>query len=56
MNNTHFNIFDESKESYIIGDLLNMPYFFAEWNKTPHHNDYIIIYLKKLHYSMEIIF
>jgi hypothetical protein len=38
LNNLEFNIFDNNKESYIIGDLLNMPYFFANWNNNPHCN------------------
>lgn len=35
-----FKIFDENKNSYVIGDLLNMPYFFSYWNNTPHHDDH----------------
>jgi len=42
LNNLEFNIFDNNKESYIIGDLLNMPYFFANYNNNPHCN--IIMY------------
>lgn len=45
--NIDFKIFDESKESYIIGDLLNMPYFFANWNNNPHNNDYMYNLFKK---------
>lgn len=41
MDNINFKIFDEGKESYIIGDLLNMPYFSANWNSNPHHNSYM---------------
>ncbi len=41
VDNVDFTIFDESKESYIIGDLLNMPKFFADWNSNPHNNDYM---------------
>ena len=37
----NFKIFDENKESYIIGDLLNMPKFFAGWNSNPHNNEYM---------------
>ena len=42
-----FKIFDENKESYIIGDLLNMPVFFANWNNTPHNNEYMYNLFKK---------
>jgi hypothetical protein len=35
-----FPLFDDNKSSYNIGDLLNMPHFFANWNNTPHHNDF----------------
>lgn len=42
-----FKIFDESKESYIIGDLLNMPMFSSGWNNNPHHNDYAYNVFKK---------
>jgi hypothetical protein len=45
--NLEFNIFDKNKESYIIGDLLNMPYFFANWGKSPHHNEYMYKLFKK---------
>lgn len=46
-NDIDFKIFDESKESYIIGDLFNMPKFFAGWNSVPHHNDYMYNLFKK---------
>ena len=38
MENIEFKIFDESKETYNIGDLLNMPYFWANANNNPHLN------------------
>ena len=55
--NIDFKIFDESKESYIIGDLLNMPYFFANWNNKPHNNDYMYNLFKKtaLQYKHNIL-
>lgn len=31
-------IFDKNKPIYNIGDLLNMPSFFANWNNNPHNN------------------
>jgi hypothetical protein len=34
------NVFDEGRVSYTIGDILNMPYFFANWNNTPHLDDF----------------
>jgi hypothetical protein len=34
------NVFDEGRVSYTIGDTLNMPYFFAKWNNTPHYDDF----------------
>ena len=37
---TTFNVFDTDKLSYNIGDLLNMPYFCANWNNTPHADEY----------------
>lgn len=45
--NLEFNIFDKNKESYIIGDLLNMPYFFANWQTNPHNNEYMYNLFKK---------
>ena len=39
VNNIDFSLFDDNKSSYNIGDLLNMPYFFANWNNTPHDTD-----------------
>jgi hypothetical protein len=53
----NFKIFDENKESYIIGDLLNMPKFFAGWNSNPHHNKYMYDLFKKtsLQYKEHIL-
>lgn len=34
------NVFDEGRVSYSIGDILNMPYFHAGWNNTPHCDDF----------------
>jgi hypothetical protein len=39
--NLEFNIFDKDKNSYIIGDLLNMPHYFGNWNSNPHHNEFV---------------
>jgi hypothetical protein len=47
MTDIEFKIFDEGKESYIIGDLLNMPYFFARWNNNPHACHYTYNLFKK---------
>ena len=33
---TNIVIFDNNKLTYNIGDLLNMPYFFAHWKSNPH--------------------
>ncbi len=35
----NFKIFDEDKETYNLGDLLNMPSFWANWKRTPHNDD-----------------
>jgi hypothetical protein len=45
--NIEFKIFDESKEPYNVGDLLNMPYFFANWNNTPHMSNSMYNIFKK---------
>jgi hypothetical protein len=57
MNNLEFKIFDENKESYILGDLLNMPKFFAGWNSNPHGSDVLYKLFKKtaLQYKNNIL-
>ena len=40
MDELNFTIFDDNTESYSIGHLLNMPTFFANWNRTPHNTTY----------------
>lgn len=40
-------VFDEGRESYIIGDLLNMPYFHSNWPNTPHFDDNVLGLFKK---------
>lgn len=57
IDNIKFNIFDENKEEYNLGDLLNMPYFFFEWNNTPHANEeFFDIYNKiSLYYNNNIL-
>lgn len=40
MDEVNFTIFDDNTESYSIGHLLNMPTFFANWNRTPHNTIY----------------
>ena len=47
MDELKFEIFDDNKESYIIGDLLNMPYFFENWPNTPHSGEYMYSLFKK---------
>lgn len=47
IDNIEFKLFDKDKESYIIGDLLNMPFFFANWNNNPHNNKYMYDLFKK---------
>lgn len=47
ISNIKFNIYDEYTESYSIGDLLNMPYFFSGWKNTPHLNDDLYNMFKK---------
>ena len=33
-------IFDDNKPTYNIGDLLNMPYFWAGWLSNPHFSEH----------------
>lgn len=51
MDKIEFKLFDEGKESYCIGDLLNMPFFFAGWNNTPHNNTEVYDLFKKTSYQ-----
>ena len=39
MDNIVLNVFGDGKESYRIGDNLNMPNFYANWGNTPHADD-----------------
>lgn len=44
-------IFDENKPSYNLGDLLNMPYFFYGWKRSPHANNELYdLFLKTADY------
>lgn len=57
MENLEFKIFDEFKESYRIGDLLNMPYFWANSGNNPHADVNIYNQFKKtaLQYKNNIL-
>jgi hypothetical protein len=50
-------IFDKNKPRYNIGDLLNMPSFFANWNNNPHANEsaYYIYNLTADYYKGSIL-
>ena len=38
---------ESDNEGYNLGDLLNMPYFFANWNNTPHMSNSMYNIFKK---------
>jgi len=45
---SEFKNFGGDKESYRIGDLLNMPHFWAGWNNTPHADEKIFNLFKNV--------